>query len=162
METQLLFFMFCFLFCMTLYLIVNYTVCAVGGGILQHCKLYILKIKMVPSLCIFSCANTHSPDVKELTHLLSCVQSCRSKENTPPPLSRSHSSVDLGLQPRAALLSSDESLRSLKELWEKLDLALSPSAPSEGNHTGKSTAWQKADTVCFHVPEMVLVSAVGS
>lgn len=65
-----------------------------------------------------------------------CVQSSRNKENT-PPLSRSHSSMNLGLQPRTcvprSLLSSEESLRSLKELWEKLDLALSPSVLSEGN-----------------------------
>uniref|UniRef100_A0A3B4UT63 Coiled-coil domain containing 57 n=1 Tax=Seriola dumerili TaxID=41447 RepID=A0A3B4UT63_SERDU len=62
----------------------------------------------------------------------------RNKENT-PPLSRSQSSVDAGLQPRSglsrSLLSSEESLRSLKELWEKLDNALSPSVFSEGSHT---------------------------
>ncbi|XP_022621733.1 coiled-coil domain-containing protein 57-like [Seriola dumerili] len=62
-------------------------------------------------------------------------ESARNKENT-PPLSRSQSSVDAGLQPRSglsrSLLSSEESLRSLKELWEKLDNALSPSVFSEG------------------------------
>ncbi|XP_056285356.1 coiled-coil domain-containing protein 57 isoform X2 [Pseudoliparis swirei] len=44
------------------------------------------------------------------------------KENTP---SRSQSSVDVGL-------SSEESLRSLRELWEILDHGLSPSMFSEG------------------------------
>ncbi|XP_074476556.1 coiled-coil domain-containing protein 57 isoform X2 [Sebastes fasciatus] len=59
----------------------------------------------------------------------------RSK-NKEKRLSRSQSSVDEGLQLRSGLprsrFSSEESLRSLKELWEKLDHGLSPSIFSEG------------------------------
>ncbi|XP_023274753.1 coiled-coil domain-containing protein 57 isoform X1 [Seriola lalandi dorsalis] len=74
-------------------------------------------------------------------------ESARNKENT-PPLSRSQSSVDAGLQPRSglsrSLLSSEESLRSLKELWEKLDNALSPSVFSEG--PGELTRREEAES----------------
>ncbi|XP_068439100.1 coiled-coil domain-containing protein 57 isoform X2 [Clinocottus analis] len=49
------------------------------------------------------------------------------KENTP---SQSQSSVDVGLS--RSRLSSETSLRSLKELWEILDRGLSPSMFSEG------------------------------
>ncbi|KAG7239767.1 hypothetical protein INR49_028354 [Caranx melampygus] len=74
-------------------------------------------------------------------------ENSRNKENTPPP-SRPQSSVDLGLQPCTgvprSLLSSEESLRSLKELWEKLDQALSPSLLSEG--TGELSRREEAQS----------------
>ncbi|XP_029384270.1 coiled-coil domain-containing protein 57 [Echeneis naucrates] len=62
-------------------------------------------------------------------------ESSKNKENT-HPVSRSQSLVDMGLQPHSSrsrsLLSSAESLQSLKELWDKLDHALSPSVFSGG------------------------------
>ncbi|XP_035526239.1 coiled-coil domain-containing protein 57-like [Morone saxatilis] len=58
----------------------------------------------------------------------------KNKENT-PPLSQSVRSLDHGPQPRSgqsrSLLSSEESLRSLNQLWEILDHGLSPSIYSE-------------------------------
>ncbi|XP_070783698.1 coiled-coil domain-containing protein 57 [Enoplosus armatus] len=64
-------------------------------------------------------------------------ESSENKENT-PPLSQTQSSLDVGPpQPPSGLsrshLSSEESLRSLKELWEILDHGLSPSIFSEGD-----------------------------
>ncbi|XP_054457861.1 coiled-coil domain-containing protein 57 [Anoplopoma fimbria] len=57
-------------------------------------------------------------------------------ENKENMLSQSQSSMDVGLQTHSVLsrtqLSSEESLRSLKELWEILDHGLSPSIFSEG------------------------------
>ncbi|XP_051272731.1 coiled-coil domain-containing protein 57 isoform X2 [Dicentrarchus labrax] len=59
----------------------------------------------------------------------------KNKENT-PPLSQSVRSLDRGPQPRSgqsrSLLSSEESLRSLNQLWGILDHGLSPSIFSEG------------------------------
>ncbi|XP_070708397.1 coiled-coil domain-containing protein 57 [Pempheris klunzingeri] len=50
------------------------------------------------------------------------------KENTPPPTG----ALDMGPQPHSGL-SSEESLGSLKELWDILDHGLSPSIFSEGD-----------------------------
>ncbi|XP_040923345.1 coiled-coil domain-containing protein 57 isoform X2 [Toxotes jaculatrix] len=62
-------------------------------------------------------------------------ESSKNKENT-PPLSQSQSSLEMGgAQPHSglprSLFSSEESLRSLKELWEMLDHVPSPSIYSE-------------------------------
>lgn len=66
------------------------------------------------------------------------LQSSKNKENT-PLLSQSQSLLGMGPQPHSGLsrswLSSEESLCSLKELWETLDHGLSPSIVSEGNYT---------------------------
>ncbi|XP_071318725.1 coiled-coil domain-containing protein 57 isoform X2 [Trachinotus anak] len=74
-------------------------------------------------------------------------ESSRNKENT-PPLRRSQSSVDVGPQTHSglsrSLLSSEESLRSLKELWEKLDHTLSPSVFSEG--TGELSRKEESES----------------
>ncbi|XP_047183783.1 coiled-coil domain-containing protein 57 isoform X2 [Scophthalmus maximus] len=63
-------------------------------------------------------------------------ESSRNKENT-APLSQSQSSSDMGPQPHSGLsrsqCSTEESLHSLKELWEILDREISPSIFSEGN-----------------------------
>nr|XP_020464604.1 coiled-coil domain-containing protein 57-like isoform X2 [Monopterus albus] len=63
-------------------------------------------------------------------------ESSKNKENT-PPLSRSQSLLEMGPQTYTGLsrsqLSSEESLRSLKEVWEILDHGLSPSIFSEGD-----------------------------
>ncbi|KAM6899166.1 coiled-coil domain-containing protein 57 [Lycodopsis pacificus] len=57
-------------------------------------------------------------------------------EKTENTLSQSQSSMDVVLQTHSGLsrsqFSSEESLRSLKELWERLDHGLSPSIFSEG------------------------------
>ncbi|XP_039990755.1 coiled-coil domain-containing protein 57 isoform X3 [Xiphias gladius] len=62
-------------------------------------------------------------------------ESSTNKENT-PLLSQSRSSLDAGPRPHSGLsrsrLSSEESLQSLKELWEILDHVLSSSIYSEG------------------------------
>ncbi|XP_026170544.1 coiled-coil domain-containing protein 57 isoform X2 [Mastacembelus armatus] len=63
-------------------------------------------------------------------------ESSKNKDST-PSLSQSHSLIDVGPKPHLNLswsqLSSEESLRSLKELWEILDHRLSPSVFSEGD-----------------------------
>ncbi|XP_038591729.1 coiled-coil domain-containing protein 57 isoform X3 [Micropterus salmoides] len=83
-------------------------------------------------------------------------ETSKNKETT-PPISQSQNSLDMGPHPLSGLtrseLSSEESLRLLKELWEILDHGLSPSVFSEDELSWREMAESGGDGV--HPPTKV-------